>query len=224
MKAVILAAGEGKRLRPHTLTTPKPLLKLKGKPILEHTLNNLPNKIREVIFVVGYKGDQIENYFGGEFGGRKLFYVFQPEPKGTFNALACAEKYLDEHPFLGLVGDDLLKKPDLERLVSYNASVLTSETKNPERFGICRVGEDNCLAEIVEKPSYPCGNLAHTGAFVLDKKIFQEPIQYSQSGEELLAPMIGSLAKRAPIKVVKASFWFPIGYPDDLKLAERYVS
>jgi len=67
-----LAAGEGKRLRPLTLETPKPLLKIKGRPILDYTFSSLPEKISEVILVVGYKGEQIKNYLGDEFSGKKI--------------------------------------------------------------------------------------------------------------------------------------------------------
>ena len=223
MIAVILAAGEGRRLRPLTLETPKPLLKIKNKPILEYTFHNLPDRIKEVILVVGYKQDQIKNYFGREFLGRKIFYTTQESPKGTFNALSCAKEFLGEEQFLGLVGDDLYSKKDLEELVAHPASVLTCETDFPERFGICQSDESGFLNEIIEKPNYPCGNLAHTGAFVLDKKIFHEPLSSGSNGEELLAPMIGSLARKQPIKIVKASFWFPIGYPEDLKSAENLL-
>ena len=223
MKAVILAAGEGRRLRPLTLETPKPLLKIKDKPILEYTLENLPDKVTEVVLVIGYKGDQIKNYFGPEFAGQKIKYVEQPQCKGTYNALACASQFLNNEPFLILVADDLYKKEDLEKLVRYPASVLVYETKNPERFGICLTRENGILAEIIEKPNYPCGNLAHTGACVLNRNIFSEPIIYGANSEELLAPMIGSLAKKHPVKVVQASFWFPIGYPEDLEKAAEII-
>jgi UDP-N-acetylglucosamine diphosphorylase / glucose-1-phosphate thymidylyltransferase / UDP-N-acetylgalactosamine diphosphorylase / glucosamine-1-phosphate N-acetyltransferase / galactosamine-1-phosphate N-acetyltransferase len=223
MKAVILAAGEGKRLRPLTLAAPKPLLKVRGKPILEHTFNNLPDAVREIILVIGYKGEQIKDYFGGEFGGRKIYYVEQLEPKGTFHALFCAKSFLGNEPFLCLVGDDFYRKEDLNRLVSESSAVLVYETFNPERFGICRINPGGFLEEIIEKPQYPCGNLANTGACVLDKSIFKESIIYGSNSEELLAPMIGSLAKKQAVKVVRGSFWFPIGYPEDLKIVEEIL-
>lgn len=223
MQAVILAAGEGRRLRPLTLETPKPLLKIKNKPILEYTFQNLPDKVREVILVIGYKGEQIENYFGKEFAGKKIVYSYQKTPNGTFHALVCAKKFLKGEPFLGLVGDDLYEKADLENLIQHPASVLVRKTNMPERFGICRVDENDFLIDIIEKPNFPCGSLAHTGAFVLNKEIFKELLIRGLNGEELLAPMIGSLAKKQPIKAVRASFWFPIGYLEDLTRAEKFL-
>ncbi|MBI4992278.1 MAG: nucleotidyltransferase family protein [Candidatus Harrisonbacteria bacterium] len=216
MRAVILAAGEGKRLRPLTSSIPKPLLKVKGKPILEHTFRNLPDFINEIILIIGYRGNQIKKYFGSEFGGKKIIYIKQPEPLGTFHALSCAKRYLNGEPFLVLVGDDFYKKEDLEKLAGYPVSALAKETDIPERFGICKTGASGYLEDIVEKPDYPCGNLASTGAFVLTPHIFAEQIIYGPNQEQLLAPMVGSLAKKMRIKIVNASFWFPIGYPEDL--------
>ena len=218
-----MAAGEGKRLRPLTLETPKPLLKIKGRPILDYTFSSLPEKISEVILVVGYKGEQIKNYLGGEFSGKKIKYVFQGRPGGTFHALASAKNLLAPDPFLVLVADDLYKKEDLEELARHPAGVLVFETATPERFGICKIGESGFLEEITEKPDYFCGNLANTGACVLDHAVFEEPIIYGANGEELLAPMIGSLAKSQKIKVIQGSFWFPIGYPEDLEKAEEFI-
>lgn len=221
MKAVILAAGEGKRLRPLTLATPKPLLKVRGKPILEYTFNNLPDEVREIILVIGYRGEQIKNYFGEEFGGRKIYYVEQPEPRGTFHALSLAKDFLSDKPFLVLMADDFYKKEDLEKLLDFPNAILTWETLNPERFGISRVSPEGFLEALIEKPSQPCGNLAYTGACVLDKKIFFESIIYGSNSEELLAPMIGTLAEKLPVRVVRASFWLPIGYLEDLDRAEE---
>ena len=225
MKAVILAAGEGKRLRPLTLATPKPLLKVRGKPILEHTFNNLPDAVREIILVIGYKGEQIKDYFGGEFGGRKISYVEQPKPKGTFHALVLAKKWLSgEEKFLGIMGDNLYQKRDLEKLLAYSSpAILSYPTDHPEIMGICKVDYDGFLQEIIEKPNFPCGNLANIGVFVIGKEIFDEPIIYGPDGEEWLMPMFSSLAKKQAIKVVRGSFWFPIGYPEDLKMAESIL-
>ena len=77
MQAIILAAGRGTRMGELTKETPKPMLKIKNKPILEYKLNALPEEITEVIFVIGYLGDAIKNYFGDFYNGRKIRYVIQ---------------------------------------------------------------------------------------------------------------------------------------------------
>ena len=77
MQAVIMAAGEGRRMRPLTLELPKPLIKVAGKPILEHILDALPPEIDEVILVVGYKADMVKQHFGDSYHGRHIRYVYQ---------------------------------------------------------------------------------------------------------------------------------------------------
>ena len=77
MKAVILAAGEGVRMRPLTLRTPKPLLQVAGRPLLEHIIYALPKDINELIVVIGYLGDQIKNFLGNEYHGLKIQYIWQ---------------------------------------------------------------------------------------------------------------------------------------------------
>ena len=91
MQAVILAAGEGTRLRPLTYQTPKPLLKVAGKPILQYNLEYLEGLVDEAILVIGYKGDQIKDYFGMQFQGLSIRYVHQKERLGTANAVAQVE-------------------------------------------------------------------------------------------------------------------------------------
>ena len=115
MKAVILAAGEGVRMRPLTLKKPKPLLELAGKSLLHHIWELLPNKINEVILVVGYKARMIKKYLGKSFLGKKIVYVHQKTKKGTADALFLAKPYLNpKEKFLLLYADDLHDKKVLK--------------------------------------------------------------------------------------------------------------
>src|SRR5688572_19932255 len=88
MQAVIMAAGLGTRLRPHTLTTPKPMLSVAGRPILEWTFASLPPEVDEVVLVVNYLKDKIVGHFGDSWQGRKISYVEQTELRGTGDALS----------------------------------------------------------------------------------------------------------------------------------------
>ena len=91
MQCVILAAGKGTRMRPLTEHTPKPLIKVCGKPILQHIVEALPAEIDELILVVGYLEEQIRTFCGAEFCGRKVKYVTQGNSAGgTGDALRCA--------------------------------------------------------------------------------------------------------------------------------------
>jgi len=222
MQVVILAAGKGTRLMPLTLKTPKPLVLLNNKPILEHTLDELPKEVDEVVLVIGYLGDQIKKYFGNNFLGRKIRYVVQKEQRGTFHALKQAQKYL-KHEFLSLMADDVYSKKDLVNLIKNKQAVLVREVKGPsEKFGVCLI-RGSYLIDIREKEADLKFKFANCGAFKLDMNIFNEPIIYGPSGEEWLSSMVGSLAKKNKVKVVKATRWFPIATVEDLKNVETYL-
>ncbi len=224
MKAVILAAGRGTRLQPLTETVPKPMVNFRGVPLLEYTLSILPDQINEIVLVVGWLGDKIRHYFGASFSGRRIKYVIQLEPRGTFHALSQAENILAGDDFLVVSGDDVYCAKDLAKVASSSSlCLLANKTRQPERFGICILDEGGFLLDIVEKPEVFCGDLANIGVYKLNHTIFKEPVSIGVSGEELLAPMIGSLASSQKIEIIQASFWHPIADLEDLKRAQKIV-
>ncbi len=223
MQAIILAAGEGKRLRPLTDTVPKPMVMVEGRPILEYTLSILPKQIEEVIIVIGYRGEQIKSYFGDSFGRLKLTYVEQKNPKGTGDALRAASPYITSDTFLILQADDLYHPDDLENCIQSTSTILVKEAEHPERFGVCFVGENNRLEHIIEKPETPPTNLVNIGVYFLNNKILEMPEIFLPNGESNLVAQIGALAKQEPIQVIKARFWHPIGYPEDVQSAEYFM-
>lgn len=171
--------------------------------------------------VIGYLGSQIKNYFGSKFDCKKIKYVWQKKQLGTFDALKLAKPYLKKY-FLVLLGDDLYGKKDLEKLMKYDLAILAHESKHPERFGVC-VAEKNLLKGIIEKPEKPPCNLVNTGVFKLNHDIFKESPVYINN-EQFLPPMIGELAKKKKVHIVKARFWHPIGYKEDLDAAEKILA
>jgi len=100
MKALVLAAGEGKRLRPLTDDRPKPMILLNGRPLLEYILAELPDAITEMIIIIGYHGEKIREHFGDSWGGRKITYIEQTERLGTARAVLLAKDLLTEKFFL----------------------------------------------------------------------------------------------------------------------------
>ncbi len=225
MQAVILAAGEGKRLRPLTEDRPKPMVLVGGKPILQHTLDLLPPEIDEIILIVGYKQERIKEHFGNSWKGRKIIYVDQPEPKGTGEAVDRARPFLREGLFMVGFADDLFNPLDIQDCVRDGGMVvLAKEAQHPERMGICLVDENDYLQELLEKPEVPPSNLANTACCcILGHEIFDMPKIFDQKGEHILPPQIGILAKQIPVKVIRARFWHPIGYPEDVEAAEKYM-
>lgn len=220
MQAVILAAGEGKRMQPLTFKRPKPLIPVLGRPILEHIIDALPKEVNEVILVVGYKADMIKKHFGDSYKGRSIKYVQQSTPEGTAHALSIARPFLNEGRFIFTYGDDIHGAAAIKEALSYPLAILAAEHPEPSRFGVIELNADGTLASIVEKPEVPPTNLISTGAMVLDTRIFQYEM-VRENGEYLLTHPLGLFAQDHPIMVVEQDFWIPIGYPEDIQLAEE---
>lgn len=223
MKAVILAAGEGIRMRPLTLSTPKPLLEVCGKPILGHIFDSLPQRIDEVVLVVGFLGEKIQKFFGDEYNGRKIRYVWQKEKLGTAHALKLCEPFLNEEKFLMLFADDFYSKEDLEKLVKYDLALAVAEVFDPRRFGVVEIDSEKRIFRIEEKPANPRSNLVSTGAMVLDCRIFNYDAVRHSSGEYFLTSMIDGLIKDHCVYAETVSFWFSTAIPEDIKKAEEFL-
>lgn len=206
---------------PLTLEKPKPLLEVSGKPLLCHIWEALPDAVDEVILVIGYKGNMIRKYFGNEFLGKKITYVEQREQKGTAHALHLCRPHLKAgERFFFLFADDLYDKKTLEQCLAHERTMLVRETNEPQRFGIVVVDKNGKMLEFEEKPENPKSNLASTGAFVLDSKIFDYEPELDPRGEYFLTPLVQKLARDHGLFAEKAGLWIPIGYPEDLKKAE----
>lgn len=229
MKALILAAGEGTRLRPLTYQIPKPLIDVCGRPIVGYALEQLYQKVDELILVIGYKGEQIKEYFGTNYKDVKITYKVQEKQLGTAHAVNCArEKLKDEKEFLLLMGDNIYAKNDVHRcLECKDLCLLVSEVKEPRKFGVVVTDEEGYLQEIIEKPENPPSNLANTALYKLSGDIFDEidKLNLSEHGEYDLPEAVVNLSKRRPVKCIKAEGeWIPVGYPEELERARRIIA
>lgn len=223
MQCVILAAGKGTRLRPLTDNCPKPLVKVAGKPLLDHIVLALPSAVDELIIVVGYLGDMIREHCGEEFHGRKVRYVEQTMQDGTGRALWLCKDMLQGR-FLFMFADDIHGKNDIARIASYTRGILTKTSNTPERFGVIVRNPDGTLAEMIEKPAHPPSNLVSTGVMVLDDHIFEFEPQNPVNGEYYLTESLERYARQYPVAVVEEEVWIPIGYPEDITRAETLLS
>src|SRR5262249_26663534 len=136
MDAVILAAGLGTRLRPYTLTVPKPLLEVRGRPILDWGLGALPATVDRVVVVIHYLAEQIEQYLRSQTRFAHWIAVKQDQPRGTGDALRACKPFLQSDRFLVLNGDDLFGAADLAELAQVPAGLLVHPVDEPRRFGI----------------------------------------------------------------------------------------
>lgn len=220
MQCVILAAGKGSRLQPLTNELPKPLVKVCGKPLLDHIVGALPSAVKELVIVVGYRGDMIKEYCGENFHGRPVTYVEQIEINGPAKALWLT-KDLIRGRFLFMFADDIHGKEDLARAVSFSRSILATTSDNPERFGVIVRNPDGTICDMEEKPTAPSSNLVATGPMVLDQNIFKFSPETPINDEYFMPEIIMRYKEEFPIAVVEENLWLAIGYPEDIDRAER---
>ena len=221
MQAIILAAGEGIRMRPLTETVPKPLLKVAGRPLLDYTFAALPREVDEVILVVGYKAEQIKKYLGGSFAGKKIRYVYQAEREGTAKALFEAAAYIKDR-FLVLMADDIYSKNDIEVCLQHEQAMLVKRSEREEPGGKVTLNKKGELQSVEEGKSFPTGTLVGTNVFVLNPEFFDyEPVKLTDRKNEWGLPQtVALMARDFPVEIVEATRWIKITTQEDLKKAE----
>jgi len=225
VQGVVLAAGEGTRMRPLTYTRPKVMLPVANKPILEHLIIELKKAgLEEVVLVVGYRDETIRQHFGdGNSLGIDIKYVTQRKQLGTANALKSASHLLEDE-FLMLNGDAIVNSEDIKKVISGKSMVLAvKEVENPQDFGVVEI-KDGRVVRIVEKPEKPPTNLINAGVYRFTKDIleFVEKTPISRRGEYEITDSI-QLAINAGLefKAVKIDEWIDVGYPWDLLKANK---
>jgi bifunctional UDP-N-acetylglucosamine pyrophosphorylase/glucosamine-1-phosphate N-acetyltransferase len=211
MDAVIMAAGLGMRLRPHTETTPKPLLPVQGRPILDWILGALPREVDRVVVVVNYLAEQIEQYLRGQQHCARWQTVRQEVPRGTGDAFRSCRPHLNAERYLVLNGDDLFGADDLKNLVRHPAGLLVHPVDQPRQFGIAFTNPDGTLKELAEKPPLDGRQLANIGVYVFPRDVFEIELTQSPRGEYEITEYVAKLAAQRPFHAVPAQFWFPIG-------------
>jgi len=221
MDAILMAAGLGTRLRPHTLHTPKPLLPVQGRPILDWIIGALPAEVGRLVVVVHYLAEQVEAYLKRQTRVRDFTVVPQVEPRGTGDALRRCQAHIRSDRFLVLNGDDLFGAADLARLAACSAGVLVHSVAEPRRFGIAFLKADGTLEKLVEKPDLPGPRLANTGAYLFPREVFDIEIGLSPRGEYEITDYVSTLAQRQTVEIVECKFWLPIGTEETWNQAQK---
>ena len=224
MDGIILAGGKGTRMLSLTTGTPKPLLHVQGRPILEWSLMGLRPTVDHVLIVVKYLKEQIESFMTQQNIFEQYSLVEQlPEPLGTGHALQCCEPHLRSAEFIVHNGDDLFGSADLARLAQVDYGILTIPRDDQSRWGVAVMDDAGKLVHLHEKPAegtYSTPVQASIGAYKLSRFIFEHQLELSERGEYEITDYVSWLATAAGVQVVPADFWFPIGNPDDLQAAQ----
>lgn len=233
MKIVIPTAGYGTRLRPHTWSKPKPLVAVAGKPVLGHVLDMfgaLPD-IDEVVFIIGYLGDQIEAYVKDAYPQLNARYVVQEEMLGQSHAIWLARDGLTGPMLMAFV--DTLIDVDLSGLPSESAQAVAwvKEVEDPRRFGVADVDQEGWVERLVEKPKDVSNNLAVVGFYYFKEAArliaaIEEQIDSGDQlqGEWFLADAINLMLRDGlQMRVEQVDEWHDCGKPKPLLETNRYL-
>lgn len=224
MKAVVLAAGEGTRMRPLTANLPKPLLPVAGKPFLRHTLDALRSAgLSQVGVLIGWQGHRVRESFGdGAAFGLSIAYEEQKERLGTAHAIGCMRLHVDGS-FLSVNGDVVVSGDALAALLAYHEKVKgpvigLAEVSDPRAYGVVEL-EDGKVVSLEEKPRHPKSGLINAGVYVFDDDIFPliDGTPKSPRGEYEITDAIRALLVKRDVNGFRLPGpWIDVGQPWDL--------
>ena len=233
MKIVIPTAGYGTRMRPQTWSKPKPLIPVAGKAVLGHVLDMfeaLPN-IEEVIFIIGYLGDQIEAYVNEAYPGLPTRSIIQEELSGQSPAIWLAREHLSGPMLMAFV--DTIIEADLAPLVSEQAEAVgwVKEVPDPRRFGVAAIDDQGWVQYLVEKPKDISNNLAVVGFYYFQQAedliaAIEEQMETKEllKGEFFLVDAINIMLEDGlKMRVEPIEEWHDCGKPDALLETNRYL-
>lgn len=217
MKAVILAAGAGKRMLPLTRDIPKPLLRIGNQPVLDYIFEALPEEIDMVIVVVGYLKDRIKTYLGAKYYGKEIRYIYQAELTGTATALLAAKELFQKNErFIVIYGDELPTKTEIQDCLRQKYSWLCSRSSNPCASGIVEVDDNNIIRAVVEKPENPQSDMGVAGIMVVDSSIFNYLPKRHQNGEYYLTSLMDNFLKDKSVCAIYGRSRPPFLSPDEI--------
>ncbi len=233
MKIVLPMAGYGTRLRPHTWSKPKPLISMAGKPMLGYVLDmfaTIPN-IEQVVFIVGYLGEQIETYVDQAYPELNTRYVVQDEMLGQSHAIWLAREGLEGPMLMAFV--DTLIETDFSGLPTEQAEAVAwvRRVPDPRRFGVAEVSPEGWVKRLIEKPDDTSNNLAVIGFYyfenaetLLDAIEKQMKRGTQLKGEYYLVDAINIMLEQGlKMRVEPIEIWHDCGTPEAILETNRYI-
>jgi bifunctional UDP-N-acetylglucosamine pyrophosphorylase/glucosamine-1-phosphate N-acetyltransferase len=219
MDAVIIAAGEGTRMRPLTERRPKPLLPVGETTLLERTMDLCAGLVDRFVIVVGYRRQQIEARIGDRYGETPVRYVEQTEQVGTAHAIGRVADVVDDR-FLVINGDVVVDEDLPRSLADTTGTAMAVRTvEQPDSYGVVDV-EDGQVRGLTEKPDDPSSNLINTGLYVFEPEVFEyiQRTEQSPRGEYEITDTIDLLLDDGrPVRAVEYDgTWLDVGRPWEL--------
>lgn len=224
MKVIIPLAGKGTRLRPHTHLTPKPMLKVAGKPVMAYILDDLEKlgNVEQIIYITGHLKEKVESYVRAEFEFPAVF-IEQKVQDGTAGAVALAKKHVDQPVLIIFV--DTIFDADLSVIKTTDADgiIWVKEVEDYQRFGVVVTDARGDMTKIVEKPTTPISKRANIGLYYIKNwKLLYEGIEWvlkqpKNKGEYYLTDAFQYMIdKGAKIRVIDVEGWYDAGKIDTL--------
>lgn len=224
MQAVILAAGEGTRMRPLTETVPKPMLPVADRPLCAHTADAAVDAgASELVIVVGYEADAVRTFFGERYRGVPVSFAVQERQRGTADAVRAARTRLDG-PFVVLNGDNLYDRGDVAELFDVAPSIAVIQVENPRNYGVVSTtSAGDQVTGIVEKPDEPPSNLANAGAYAFPEAALEWlDVPQSERGEYELTDVVARMIESVDVTPVGLDRWLDVGRPWELLEANEW--
>lgn len=237
MKALILAAGRGKRMGDNSETQNKCLIEIKDRPLIEYSLDNaIKVGVDEIIIVVGYKAEDIVNRYGNRYKDKPIKYVLQYEQKGLVHAIECSRKTMDGSDFMLMLGDELMLNPKHEAFVKKYISedlfglcgVVIVEDKTLIKKTYALIQDRSCrIHRLIEKPSRPMNNIMGTGNCIFKNAVYDyiehTPINQIRREKELPDLIQCAIDEGHIVKsFVICDQYFNVNIPREIDMASSY--
>lgn len=218
MKAVILAAGRGKKMGELTEELPKPLLQVGDKTLLDHIIETLPpDTVEEIIMVIGYLGEKIREHCRKYHPDRKIIFVEQKELNGTAGAVFSVRPYIQAgERFAIIYGDERATREQMAQCLAYEFSWLCREMSDPSQSGVATVSGDGRITEVIEKSKKPKSNFVAAGVMVVNSDLFKYPPVQHPNGEYYLTSMMDGFIKSHPVYMVEGTKDVAFSWPEDI--------
>lgn len=216
MQTVVLAAGEGTRMRPLTATQPKPMLPVAGQPLLAHVLDTAVEAgASRFLIVIGYYGDRVRAHFGDEYRGVPITYATQESQVGTADAVKAARPMLEEAPFAVLNGDSIYG-PGMIDLYAGGPAIGTIRVDDPHQYGVVELDGEQ-VTRVIEKPADPPSDRVSIGAYSFPAAALDWlDVGESERGEYELTDVLARAYQERSVRAVTFDRWLDVGRPWEL--------